>query len=104
LKINWKKANLFVFAVQLLICLLGTFYKHISFGHGIGDILFYILMYVILIVYFILIFKWGKKPKRLLFLLILSLIVTIYIMLEATFFRGSEYPWNGNIFYEIPTN
>ena len=41
----WKITNLIVLGILISICALGTFYKHISFGWGLGDLLGYALMY-----------------------------------------------------------
>ena len=37
----WKNANWIILGVQGIICLLGIFYKHIAFGWGLGDLLWY---------------------------------------------------------------
>jgi hypothetical protein len=93
----WKYFNIVILALQFIICLIGTFYKHISFGWGLGDLLGYGLMYLFFITHLILTLKVNSSYS------ILSLIftfTTLLICLQATFMRGHEYPWNGNLFYK----
>lgn len=99
--IIWKIINWMVVAMQATICGLGTFYKHISFGWGLGDTLWYLLMYGLFIMHLIISVKSrsNKELKRHIFLTIIFLTTTIYICLKATIWRGVEYRWNGELFY-----
>ena len=101
-----KILNLIVLGLLILICLLGTFYKHISFGLGLGDILGYIVLYIGTITHLILtITSRDKGLTRHVFLVSIFLTFTILIVLKATVWRGHEYQWNGSIFYlPCPTN
>ncbi len=96
----WKIFNLIVLGILCFICALGTFYKHIAFGWGLGDLLWYLFMYVALLTHAILTIISRNKPvNRHKYLTIIFLVFTIYICLQATIWRGSEYSWNGKIFY-----
>ena len=96
----WKISNLIVLGMLFFICALGTFYKHIAFGWGLGDFFGYILMYGILLTHSIsTIISRKKGVNRHKYLTIIFLLLTIYICLQATIWRGTEYSWNGKIFY-----
>ena len=101
----WKIFNLIILISLIIICFLGTFYKHISFGLGLGDMIGYAFLYFITIIHLILSLVFRKKGNSLhAALSIVFFLLTIYICLEATIWRGSEYRWNGNIFYESSGN
>ncbi len=95
-----KILNLIVLGLLIVICLLGTFYKHISFGMGLGDLMGYIVLYAGTITHLILTIKSREKGlTRHLFLFAFFLTFTILVALKATIWRGHEYQWNGSIFY-----
>jgi hypothetical protein len=97
---TWRITNLIVLGLLITISLLGTFYKHISFGMGLGDMIGYAWLYLTTLTHFILTIVSRKKgPTRHLILTIVFLIMTIWICLRATFWRDSAYPWNGSVFY-----
>ena len=96
----WKIANWIILGVQGTICLLGTFYKHIAFGWGLGDLLWYGIMYILFITQLILtIRKLKQNSQGYLPLVLIFTITTIFICLRATIWRGVEYRWNGELFY-----
>jgi hypothetical protein len=96
----WRIANLIVLGLLILISFLGTFYKHISFGMGLGDMFGYAWLYLTTLIHFILTLVSRKKgPIRHLILTIIFFTLTIWICLRATLWRGSEYSWNGSLFY-----
>ena len=96
----WKYCNLTILLFQFAICTLGTLYKHIAFGWGLGDLVWYGLMYFLFIIHFVLTIKGKLKPNSYFkALTIIFTITTTFICLRATIWRGVEYPWNGNIFY-----
>jgi len=96
----WKILNFIVLGLLILICGLGTFYKHISFGLGLGDIFGYLVLYVGTLIHLILTRVFRKKGNLLHgFLAITFLTFTVFIILKATIWRGSEYRWNGSLFY-----
>jgi len=102
----WKIANLIVLGLLLLLCGLGTFYKHISFGLGLGDVLGYLVLYAGTLIHLILTFSIRKKESIAHSVLALAFsIFTVLVTLNATIWRGPEYRWNGSIFYlPCPTN
>ena len=96
----WRITNLIVLGLLILISLLGTFYKHISFGIGLGDMIGYAWLYLTTITHFILTLVSRKKgPTRHLILTSVFFTMTIWICLKVTLWRDSAYPWNGSIFY-----
>ncbi|MDI3322688.1 hypothetical protein [Pinibacter soli] len=95
----WKITNGAILIIQLITCSVGTFFKHISFGWGLGDMLWYGLMYLLLIIHFILtITSKNKKAIRFQLMTIIFLATTIFICLKATIWRGVEYPGMENYF------
>ena len=59
-----KILNLIVLGLLIVICLLGTFYKHISFGMGLGDLMGYIVLYAGTITHLILTIKSREKGLK----------------------------------------
>ena len=83
----------------------------ITFGHGLGDLyelMFLIVISIILFIFYFILFKIFKNKSS----KILSLLKIIYYLcmtsiivwfsLQLTLFRGSEYKWNGDIFFKTP--
>ena len=96
----WKISNVIVLGLLILICGLGTFYKHISLGLGLGDMFGYLVLYLGTLIHLILTLVSRKKGSlRHTLLTPIFLIFTILIVLNATIWRGNEYRWNGQIFY-----
>jgi hypothetical protein len=97
---TWRITNLTVLGLLILISFLGTFYKHISFGMGLGDMFGYAWLYLTTLIHLILTIASRKKgPTRHLILTIVFFTMTSWICLRATLWRDSAYPWNGSIFY-----
>jgi len=97
---TWRIANLIVLGFLIIISSLGTFYKHISFGMGLGDMFGYVLLYLTTLIHLILTLVSRRKgPTRHLILTLVFFTITIWVCLRATLLRDSEYPWNGSIFY-----
>lgn len=95
----WKKINFLILSFQVLICFLGTFYKHLAFGCGLGDLLWHGIMYLLLTIHLILTLRYRNHDNSLKIIAIAFFILIILICLKATIWRGVEYPWNGKIFY-----
>ena len=96
----WKISNGIVLGLLILICGLGTFYKHISFGLGLGDMFGYLVLYLGTLIHLILTLISRKKgSQRHSILTFIFLTFTTLIVLNATIWRGHEYRWNGSIFY-----
>ena len=97
---QWKFFNGIILLIEITIISLGSFYKHIAFGFGLGDLLWYGLMYLGLLIHLTLTWFGRKKSKNYFIRLsVIFLIFIIWICLEATIWRNSEYRWNGKIFY-----
>jgi len=95
----FKIINIVTLTFGITICLTGLF-KHISFGWGLGDILWYPLLYGWTIFQFYLTIKRKTERKRTLILTSLfAFFFFSFISLQATIWRGNEYPWNGKIFH-----
>ena len=96
----WTISNLIILVYLIIVCLLGTFYKHISFGWGLGDILGYFVLYGITLAHLILtIFYCQEGILQYKYIAISFFIISVYISLKATIWRGREYSWNGKLFY-----
>ncbi len=96
----WKISNGIVLGLLILICGLGTFYKHISFGLGLGDMFGYLVLYLGTLIHLILTLISRKKGSlRHSIMTFIFLTFTTLIVLNATIWRGHEYRWNGSIFY-----
>lgn len=95
----WKLANWTILFLQTLILTIGLFLRHIAFGWGLGDIFWYILIIIALVTHLILTLIFKNKLNRLRTLTVIFSIFTVFICLRATIWRGSEYSWNGDIFY-----
>lgn len=99
-----KLVNYLMLAFEIFLCFSGIFLGfHIAFGMGLGDLVPFALLYLLLtahVFYFIkvLFFKWHFTIIQTSILLILL----VLFCLKATIWRSSEFPWNGQIFY--PSN
>lgn len=95
----------FIFLILSILILSLSVSGNIHYGHGFGDFIFLFLLLFIIVIQIITIYisKFSTKYKiilyfQLLFLLI-SFIAIMYTFNGFTFDRGSEYPWDGNIFF-----
>ncbi|MDR0558701.1 MAG: hypothetical protein LBG92_00895 [Prevotellaceae bacterium] len=95
--IFWKTVNLIVLLILIIICLLGTFYKTIAFGYGLGDLFMYIFMYFATFLHLILTIIFRKRKIIFVFLGIIFAFITIQICLTVTNWRN--YLWNSDTFY-----
>jgi len=87
---------LWTFSILILI-----FSGKVTFGQGLGD-LFYLVLLIIMQIFFGYLFYLNIKGK-INFPLVISLLLIIILILftlKMTIWRGIEYPWNGNVFYE----
>jgi phosphate/sulfate permease len=79
----------------------------ITFGHGIGDIIYALYVVIFFILISILRNKVLKKRMSLIieYIFVGAIALFIgYITLEFTLLRGPEYAWNGRFFYYNVTN
>lgn len=97
----WKLFNLMILIIQVILVLTGTLFKQIAFGWGLGDLIWYGLLYLMLIIHLILtIVGWKKSRKYHQKLSLTFFLLIVWICLEATIWRDSEYAWNGKIFHD----
>lgn len=96
----WRIANLILLLFGIFIISLGTFYKHISFGMGLGDLVGYFFMYLVVIIHGILTWKYRKRSYIAhLIMIMIFFCIWFFIVISATIGRGPEYRWNGKLFY-----
>jgi hypothetical protein len=92
--------NIVTLTFGIVICITGLV-NHISFGWGLGDILWYPFLYGWTIFQsYITIKKRTKRKRTLIWTSLFAILFFSFISLMATVWRGQEYPWNGKIFYE----
>ncbi len=90
-----KRLLAFEILILIIIVILNVM-NYITYGHGLGDV--YIDIVIIFSILFIWLIYTITKVN-------IKLIMTIYFLLlvliifKITLYRGSEYKWNGNIFY-----
>lgn len=101
---HFMKFASWTFIFYQIIILLLVLGGSITFGNGLGD-LGMIIVYGFVILILTLLNIWALRTKKLYgskFLALLSFIfglISVFSMtLYFTIWRGSEYPWNGNIF------
>ena len=100
----WNIVNIAILVYGLSICLLSKYYKPVSFGWGLGDLIWHILMYLSVILHIcIYLIALDRSSKSTSIIAIGFAVVWILFSLKATLFRGDEYKWNGKLFYEHPS-
>jgi hypothetical protein len=96
--LNFCSVLYLIWTISTLILI---FSGKVTFGHGLGD-LFYLILLTILQIFFGYLFylniKWRKKIQVVISLLLI--IIVILFTLKMTIWRGIEYPWNGNILFQ----
>src|SRR5262245_7250811 len=98
---TWRIINAIVLGILVSISIVGTFFKHISWGWGLGDLLAYGFLYFITIIHFVLTIRTRSVDRgRNMVLSIVFFCLTVLFCLKATIWRGGEYRWNGKIFYD----
>lgn len=98
----WLLLNGILLVYGAVVCLLNKYYKHISFGWGLGDVLWELFMYVTIIMHLsILLLSYDNHGFNFYWLYAtVFFCLWVIISLKATLLRGGEYKWNGKIFYE----
>ncbi len=79
-----------------------TYQGKIYFGHGLGDLLYLYLTGFLATTQLIILLISTRQNFRTITLLLWGtffLLTAIYITWQFTLGRGSEFPWNGNIFF-----
>lgn len=99
-----KILNLLILCTEIFGCI-GTFIGYqVVFGHGLGDVFYYAILWVATLVHLIWTVRISKTkvPSVMLKPLFVFTIFTTLMMLKATIWRGPEYSWkNGNFFYRL---
>lgn len=96
-----KVLNTAVLAFGIFLCLCG-FAGIIAFGHGLGDIVYYAMIYPLTIIHLVWTIRIRKATDwfAIIFPLVIFFTTTLLFCLKATIWRGSEYSWrNGKLFY-----
>ena len=73
----------------------------ITFGHALGDLYYLIFIVsstILSLIFYLRINKGHLYNNKIIYLFIVYLIVIVVsFSLKLTLFRGSEFPWDGNI-------
>lgn len=101
------KANLrFTYVLTFIILLvegLMVVNGSLSFGLGLGDLAMLFMMIIMLVVFGLLVFIKSKSKesdvKSVRVVIFVGMLLTLlYFVLHVSILRGSENPWNGNLF------
>jgi hypothetical protein len=87
-----------VLGLLIVICGLGLFYRHISFGAGLADYFGYLFLFIVTILHTRATLNTTDDRSYRRPAITYGLLAT-FIIIKATFWRGREYPWNGSVFY-----
>jgi len=91
----------YTFIICALLIIAGVLSGKISFGHGLGDLLYLVYVAIITII-LTLLFITAKRRRdnlALRIILLLSIIGSLaFFFAKLSYFRGTEYSWNGNLF------
>ena len=99
---NW------IVLIYLLIVAVLTFNSNITYGHGIGDLIYLIVLGVLVILQLIItiiIYREQRikfNPTKFYLCGTVFLFIALFYTWKFTIGRGSEFIWNGNIFYDYP--
>jgi hypothetical protein len=96
--LNFCNILYLIWTISILILI---FNGKVTFGQGLGD-LFYLILVIILQIFFGYLFYLNIKGRMnfpLIISLLLIIIVTLFT-LKMTIWRGIEYSWNGNILFK----
>ena len=100
-----KQINRIVFFIYLLWVLLVMFFNFrgdITFGHGLGDLYYLIVLFfltLLAIFFYTRVTKGSYNNTVVVYLFaIYLLIVIVSFYFKLTILRGAEYPWNGKLF------
>lgn len=90
----WKVICVFMWSVLLILgCF--VFSGKVRFGYGLGDIIYGFFLIIVSFVGFVLTFKVMDKKSVAFF----SFFIFGIVLLLITVLRGSESPWDGNVFF-----
>lgn len=90
-----------IYLVWTIVILTLIFCGKVTFGQGIGDFFYLVILIVSQIVFGYLFFKSLRNKIDLSIVIpVLQIIIVLLFTLKMTIWRGIEYPWNGNVFFE----
>jgi hypothetical protein len=92
-----KIANTSLLLFEFLFCAFLFSGKEIAFGYGERDFWFFGFIYLWVIVHLVWTFRIVQKSKNYRFPVIISKMVIFFILLKASFLRGAEFPWDGDL-------
>jgi hypothetical protein len=97
-----KVVNTAILLFEIFLCIAGFIGLHVTFGHGLGDLFFFAILYLITIVHLIWTLRIRKANKeRFIAPVIIFSIIAFLFALKATVWRGPEYSWkNRKLFYD----
>jgi len=93
-----KILNLTILFFEILVCALILSGHRIAFGHGESDLFYFCLLYLIVTVHLIWTIVSTFKNETLKLQSIIFAVLTLFILSKATLFRGSNFPWDGEVF------
>jgi hypothetical protein len=94
--------NWIVLGIEIVICT-GCLKSVIVFGHGLGDLYYYVLVFLATITHLscTIAIRKANHPVIILMPLLIFSTTTTLICLKATVWRGPEYSWkNGRLFHK----
>ncbi|WP_299825099.1 hypothetical protein [uncultured Pontibacter sp.] len=103
---TFKLVNSAVLFFEIFLCIAGFFGLHVTFGHGLGDLFYFAILYLLTIIHLVWTFRIRKASKESFILpIIVFSIVALLFSLKATVWRGPEYSWkNRKLFYDYNQN
>ena len=89
-----------VYTVVSIFIVSGSLLGYLSFGYGLGDIMYLIITAIlwIIITILVLVNRKAEKSSSLVILTVTMIICIVFLILKITIDRGPEYRWNGDLF------
>ncbi len=91
-----------IYTLVSILIISGDLFGSVTFGYGLGDWLYVVAAISIWIAISIIVLIKRRKSEGIIQLVITAvmIIVTVYLVLKVTLFRGLEYGWNGDLFIQ----
>lgn len=86
--------------VLFIICYLSV-KGRVTFGHGLGDVFFFIATLLITTVILAISIYFSIEMKSFQYLTLGATGFLIFTIVQITIFRGIELPWNGKVFFKF---
>mgnify|MGYP000586331167 CR=1 FL=1 len=93
----------FIFLLPLIIlsilCIMSFFFRgRLTFGHGLGDVAYFIFLYSSTFIYCLIYLFLRNDTSIIVYIIaVLFLVISIYLFLKLSIWRGNEYRWDGYI-------